>query len=81
MTSPGPTRAAAQRNNRSNCTYELNDTDVEGYRWSGMGQHSFRMIETNGITLTVVVEGDGPLLYCCTAFHSAGICGAIRSTN
>jgi len=46
-----------------------------------MGQHSFRMIETNGITLTVVVEGDGPLLYCCTAFHSAGICGAIRSTN
>jgi pimeloyl-ACP methyl ester carboxylesterase len=27
-----------------------------------MGQHSFRMIETNGITLTVVVEGDGPLL-------------------
>jgi pimeloyl-ACP methyl ester carboxylesterase len=27
-----------------------------------MGQHSFRMIETNGITLRVVVEGDGPLL-------------------
>ena len=27
-----------------------------------MGQHSFRMIETNGITLQVVVEGDGPLL-------------------
>jgi pimeloyl-ACP methyl ester carboxylesterase len=27
-----------------------------------MGRHSFRMIETNGITLRVVVEGDGPLL-------------------
>ena len=27
-----------------------------------MGQRSFRMIETNGITLRVVVEGQGPLL-------------------
>jgi pimeloyl-ACP methyl ester carboxylesterase len=27
-----------------------------------VGQHSFRMIETNGITLRVVVEGHGPLL-------------------
>jgi pimeloyl-ACP methyl ester carboxylesterase len=35
---------------------------VEGYWWSGMGQRSFRMIETNRITLRVVVEGDGPLL-------------------
>ena len=26
------------------------------------GKHSFRMIEANGITLQVVVEGDGPLL-------------------
>ena len=24
-----------------------------------MGQNSFRMIETNGVTLRVVVEGDG----------------------
>ena len=28
----------------------------------GVGQRSFRMIETNGITLRVVVEGQGPLL-------------------
>jgi pimeloyl-ACP methyl ester carboxylesterase len=28
----------------------------------GMGQRNFRMIETNGITLRVVVEGQGPLL-------------------
>jgi hypothetical protein len=27
-----------------------------------MGQRSFRMIETNGITLRVVVEGQGSLL-------------------
>lgn len=27
-----------------------------------MGQRNFRMIETNGITLRVVVEGQGPLL-------------------
>ena len=27
-----------------------------------MTQRSFRMIETNGVTLRVVVEGQGPLL-------------------
>ena len=27
-----------------------------------MGKRSFRMMKTNGITLRVVVEGDGPLL-------------------
>src|SRR6516165_4760435 len=36
------------RTNRSGCV--------------GMGKHSFRMMKTNGITLRVVVEGDGPLL-------------------
>ena len=46
-----------------------------------MGQRSFRMIETNGLTLRVVVEGQGRSCCCCMAFHNAGICGATRSTN
>ncbi len=38
----------------------------------GVGQRSFRMIETNGITLRVVVEGQGPLPEASVHFHRSG---------
>ena len=46
-----------------------------------MKQRNIRMIETNGITLKVIVEGAARYCFCCTAFRNADTCGETRSTT